>query len=388
LRELITVRTKAVSVVLGNEGGNSEISIIRHYIQLGSQLNESAIQNLMLILSIPKNITDSASKVDFSEDYGQKVIKEDPIFSLPITKEVTYRINGRIDTNSASSIAVLLVKKSASVAIPGISGMAVSETRYAIWPFNIIGGKIGSSLFIQVIILVVLLSIYLVYTLQPEVISRPAEALGNRFRSVREKIGQDRAISSELHPPSVNPQVSSAAVQPQQIQHLDALAKDSVIPAGKGVQHSYITYRLQRALQLAEQNNYEEASAAYYELKFLYNTLNSNEKSILYPQIINLGHKLNIVYMRGLIAEAKAKIDSDYNGALESYNKLAAAYSLLPTEFKYAIFAECFELLNLLERKKRSQMAQPTVQPSTFNQSEGVRQKKRGRSKSVRKTRR
>ncbi|MEM0230903.1 MAG: PKD domain-containing protein [Candidatus Woesearchaeota archaeon] len=380
LIELITINTKAFSIVLNYNGESREVSVIKHSVQLSQQLNESAISNLMLILNIPKQIADSAAGITFMDRYGQKVVKDDPIFSLPVTSEIVYQINKSIDANSASEISLLLVSKSASVSIPGISGLAVSQTRYSIWPFNLIGGKIGSSLAIQIVILVVLLTIYLVYTLQPEIISRSADALGNHIKNLRPR--SENRMKQIVHAEKSIPTTlqNNLASMPQQQTY--SPIQQQVVPIGPGMQHSYIAYRMQRALQLAEQNNYEEASAAYYELKFLYNTLSSHEKSLLYPQLLNLGHKLNISYIRQLVSEARSKVDSDYQEALELYDKISKAYSLLPTEFKYAVFSECLELLNILERARKNQNNSEN-QAVTFK-----KKKKRCRSKSHAKARR
>jgi hypothetical protein len=383
------VNTKAFSVVLNYENSERTITVVSHRINIKGEIrnNASVLSNLALILYIPKNVTDSASKINMSSDYS--VIKDDPILELPFSENITYTIDSAFNLENAQSISLLLVQKSASVSIPGITGMAVSE-KTLIWPFNLLNGKLGSSLRLQLFVLIALIALYLGFTFIPEGGSTKLSALkGAVSGKVHSRLGRRDAQGYEgydryeIHrmsqqtAPQIEQQTESQKdyggeyygdqinnyASPESLpQNNYALQYSQMgasplpekrIPAMNGMQYSYAFSLLGKARNLALENRYDEASSSYYELRLIYGSLSPDLKRTLYPQMINLFHQLNFCYMKNLLASAKSLISGgNYKEAALVYGKIEKTYKILPKEMKYPVFMDCFDIITNLEKNK------------------------------------
>jgi len=371
LQQLFSIDTKAFSVVLYRNGIEQDVSIVSHAINLNSSIsnNDSVLSNLALVLYIPKNVTDSASKVNFTGNLeNSNVLRDDPIIELPVAENITYTIGGSFDVQNANSISILLVQKSATVSIPGITGFAVSE-RTAIWPFNYFSGRLGSSLGLQILVLLLLITVYVGYTVKPEIITKPVAAIKGAVSGKRGTLRAERypqiqqfqqnaypglqkpAGEYQMHYPSPLRYENAANQQPYY--SLGAVAQQQKLPAALGMQYSYVASSLQRARHLIEENSYDDAASAYYELRLIYTTMPESIRAMLYPQMIALFHQLNLCYVKGLLSSAKSLIASeDYKSAALIYEKIEKAYRILPKELKYHVFMDCFDVITKLERNK------------------------------------
>jgi PKD repeat protein len=389
IQQLFSVNTKAFSVVLNYENSERTITVVSHRINIKGEIrnNASVLSNLALILYIPKNVTDSASKINMSSDYS--VIKDDPILELPFSENITYTIDSAFNLENAQSISLLLVQKSASVSIPGITGMAVSE-KTLIWPFNLLNGKLGSSLRLQLFVLIALIALYLGFTFIPEGGSTKLSALkGAVSGKVHSRLGRRDAQGYEgydryeIHrmsqqtAPQIEQQTESQKdyggeyygdqinnyASPESLpQNNYALQYSQMgasplpekrIPAMNGMQYSYAFSLLGKARNLALENRYDEASSSYYELRLIYGSLSPDLKRTLYPQMINLFHQLNFCYMKNLLASAKSLISGgNYKEAALVYGKIEKTYKILPKEMKYPVFMDCFDIITNLEKNK------------------------------------
>ncbi|MCX6710659.1 MAG: PKD domain-containing protein [Candidatus Woesearchaeota archaeon] len=371
LQQLFSIDTKAFRVVLHYNSSEQEVSIVSHAITLNSSIsnNDSVLSNLALVLYIPKNITDSASKVNFTGNLeNSNVLRDDPIIELPVIENITYAIGGSFDVQNANSISISLVQKSATVSIPGITGFAVSE-RTAIWPFNYFSGKLGSSLGLQIFLLLLLITVYVGYTVKPEIITKPVAAIKGAISGKMGTLRAERypptqklhpAAYSELQKPAgesqmsyTSPLIYGNAANQQPYYSLGAIAQQQKLPAALGMQYSYAASSVQRARHFIEENNYDDAASAYYELRLIYGTMPDNIRAMLYPQMITLFHQLNLCYVKGLLYSAKSLIASeDYKSAALIYEKIEKAYRILPKELKYHVFMDCFDVITKLERNK------------------------------------
>jgi len=377
LQQFLTISTKTMNVELSYENGSTEsITFVTNEISFSDEQLKNAFSDnssLILVLLIPKNITQSADDIAFFSE--STIIKSDPIIEFPLSENIRYYFNSNIDLKKIEDVELFLVQKASATNAPGITGYTVVEKK-VIWPFNLLKGKFQIQNFtVQLIIIISLLAIYLVFTLQPNIIRKP-------LRISKENVQGIQGAYSQPEPNFVNPYFGTASSYNESWNGATAQVplkteyekRNFVSTTPKSVpkfitrfnfrsrdpeqmKSNYLFHSIEKAKNSLARNSYEEAASTYYELRLLFSTLPEQKKAFFYPYIISLWQALNLEYMHSLISNAKSLVETEkQEEALAVYKKMEDIYKMLPVEHKSTVFMECLNIanrLNELQMKNR-----------------------------------
>ncbi|MFH1181672.1 MAG: PKD domain-containing protein [Candidatus Woesearchaeota archaeon] len=239
------------------------------------------MSDIMLLEVIPKNVVDSAKKINAL--FGYAVIKEDPVISveLPDGNKYAYYVEDELTQNEAQSIQSVVLSKS-------LKPVAESPTGFAV--FSIQGLKDPKVRFIvEIVVALALLALYITYSRGMLKFSRQSKdrknfnSLVEQIRTSMQQNNYDRA--KELY----------KGIQ-QNFKQLKPEEKKAVYDEVADLYHEldakYVKKRIDEANVLLAHGQKPAALAVYAELTRVYKTLPQQYKKEIYNSCMELHNKL------------------------------------------------------------------------------------------------
>ena len=283
LQSLITVTTKAKLLnVEYISGSKGKLTLINKVVDFSKDLGD-----LVFFEIIPKDFAKNLSELNLLFDYD--VVDKDPVIKIDIqkTREFSYYINKRVGIEDTESLkSVLLSKNLKPEAKSLITGFAAFDSFSA----NIVKTS-DIRLIAEFVIVVLLLAVYLYYQF-------------GGYEKV--ELLFDRKLKEKLR------------------------EVDGIIEKTAG----YL-----------EQGKYDEAKALYKDLNAVFKELPKNIKSRIYGKIIEIGNKIDFIYIERLLNEAFDCLkNSQKEKAFSLYSIISSLYKNVSREYKSKVHLKCAEL--------------------------------------------
>ncbi len=278
LQQSVVITTDYKVIELTMRGGRKRtLTLVQKSLEF-----KDGLQNLVLIETIPKDVAKSVSNIKFLVDYDTVSGGHAVIIKIPGSMKFSYYLEEELTPEQIQkTISALLTKP---VAQRTGSGNGLGPTGFAVFSGNLpIGGQ-GARLAAEVVLVVVLLTIYLAY------------ARGFPHR------------------------------ESKQLKQLKQLTQQ-------------ITAELQK------QGNYGQAKKLYAEAGSVYKQLNPHERQAVYSAISELRYELDAQCVKGMIDEALSLLSQGKQAeARRAYEKMSLLYKSLPAANKKTVHESCSEL--------------------------------------------
>jgi len=118
--------------------------------------------------------------------------------------------------------------------------------------------------------------------------------------------------------------------------------KVSMVINGKEIKE--INALITSALGEIKNNNYENASSKYKEVNSKFSKLEKKKKDQIKSSVVDLINKVNLLYVNKLVQESLDNLQSNKKIAITNYNKIQSLYKIFPKDYKAEVSKKCMEL--------------------------------------------
>jgi PKD repeat protein len=293
IQKLLTVTTKAMVVNIEYlSGQKGKITLVEKSIEL-DKISDDYSDNMFLIEYIPKEIAENTNQIEFLFDYD--TIIEDPLIKIT-NKDITsfaYYINKDIQVEEIKKTKTLIVDDDSENSGNSITGFSIFTD---IKPALIETGN--TRLIIEIIIIIVLLVIYLGYSVK-------------------------------------NPKIKYYLFNRNSIKKIDEIKE-----------------KIEKAKNKLTDGNYDDAKSIYSEIQSAFKEIPYDLRKEVYADIMLLSNKIDLFYINNLIDDANESLDDgNVKKAIEKYNKVRQLYVNLGPKFKEEIIRKCKKLVSRISNK-------------------------------------
>lgn len=107
----------------------------------------------------------------------------------------------------------------------------------------------------------------------------------------------------------------------------------------------YLNAVLKKANDLLKEDRLKDAAAKYYEIKFLYELMDSDSKLVLFNEVASLADKIIYRHVQHLLEKSIVELaTNNIDAAIVLYGEIEDEYNKLSEGYKNKVYPRCCEL--------------------------------------------